>query len=87
MIGREIKDRPDGDAAVDKALAGLRHWPVTVSYFDKPDPGEETPAQIMSFVLYENGVQTNLKINYSAFSVTLRMAELDMLPATPCKKH
>jgi|GEM_PF-3728280 len=40
----------------------------------------------MSFVLYENGVQTNLKINYGTFSVTLRMAKLDMLPAAPCKK-
>ena len=86
VIGREIKDGDDGDAAVNSALAGMRHWPVTVSYFDSPDPGEETPAQIMSFVLYENGVQTNLKINYGTFSVTLRMTKLDMLPAAPCKK-
>jgi hypothetical protein len=85
VIGREIKDS-DGDVAADKALAGVRHWPVTISYFDSPDPGEETPAQIMSFVLYENGVQTNLKINYGTFSVSLRLSKLDMLPTASCKK-
>src|SRR5690606_36972034 len=86
VIGPESST--DGDVgnepAADKAgVAGLRHWPVTVGYFNRNETGDVTPTYVMSFVLYENGVSRGLKIDYNDFAVVGRLSQLEMLPAPP----
>lgn len=78
------RDIGDEIAAEKAGVAGLRHWPVTVSYFDQETHGEQTPIYVMSFVLYENGISRHLKIDYGDFAIVGRLAGLEMLPLTPC---
>ena len=82
--------KPSTAPATEKALKiqqleGLRHWPVTVSYF-QPDAPDSTPVYVKTFELYENGVVHVLKIDYGHFVVAGEMKELVLArPAKACK--
>jgi hypothetical protein len=89
VIGRVIApgERELADAAADnKILAGMRRWPVTVSYFDraKPNTGEQTPVYSISFDLYENGVSRTLVLDYNDFAIKGVLKSLDMRETKPC---
>ena len=65
VIGKEIppdEKKPD-DAAADKAaLAQLKRWPVTISYFEQgAKSGEQLPVYAIGFELYENGISRALR--------------------------
>lgn len=77
-------DIGDETAAREAGVAGLRHWPVTVSYFDQVAEGEQTPIYVMSFVLYENGISRHLKIDYGDFAIVGRLSNLEMLAPGKC---
>ena len=82
--------KPSTAPATEKALRiqqleGLRHWPVTVSYF-QPDAPDSTPLYVKSYELYENGVVHVLKIDYGHVVVAGEMTELVLAPpAKACK--
>jgi hypothetical protein len=88
VIGRLIGpgERELADAAAgDKTLAGMRRWPVTVSYFDRNKPGgEQTPVYAISFDLYENGVSRTLTLDYNDFSISGVLKTLETKAAKPC---
>ena len=63
-------------AGVDK----VRHWPVTVSYFDEPANGEQSPAYELSFILYENGITRRMRFDYGDFALTGKLVRLDLAP-------
>ena len=89
VIGREIQpdDKKPDDAAADKAaLAGLKRWPVTISYFDQNSkPGEQLPVYAIGFELYENGISRALSLDYGDFVVAGTMSQLDLRDAAACK--
>jgi hypothetical protein len=90
VIGREIKPGeklPDDAAAGNAALAALRRWPVTISYFDQENPkaGEQTPSYAIGFELYENGISRALTLDYGDFVVSGTMSQLELKDATACK--
>jgi len=78
---------PDDAAAGSSALAGLRRWPITISYFEQGSAktGEQTPAYAIGFELYENGVSRALSLDYGDFVVTGIMSKLEMTDAVACK--
>jgi hypothetical protein len=78
---------PDDAAAGSAALAGLRRWPITISYFDQGSAkgGEQTPAYAVSFELYENGVSRALNLDYGDFIVSGTMSQLDVKDIAACK--
>jgi hypothetical protein len=78
---------PDDAAAGNAALAGLRRWPVTISYFDQDNPknGEQTPAYAIGFELYENGISRALSLDYGDFVVSGTMSKLELKDAAACK--
>lgn len=79
---------PDDAAAGNAALAGLRRWPVTISYFDQDSSkttGEQTPAYAIGFELYENGVSRALSLDYGDFVVAGTMSKFELKEATACK--
>jgi hypothetical protein len=88
VIGREIPpgERDSADAASgNKVLAGLRRWPVTVSYFERnKPPGEQTPVYSISFDLYENGISRTLVLDYNEFSISGVLKVLDLKDTKPC---
>lgn len=88
VIGREIEanESPPTDATAGQAaLAGLKRWPVTISYFDRASArGEQTPVYSISFQIYENGVSRALTLDYGDFAVSGEMSQLEMNPSRPC---
>ena len=82
--------KPSTAPATEKALKiqqleGLRHWPVTVSYF-QPDAPDSTPLYVKTYELYENGVVHVLKIDYGRLVVAGEIKELVLAPpAKACK--
>jgi ABC-type amino acid transport substrate-binding protein len=89
VIGREIpvgEKKPDDAAANIAALANMRRWPVTISYFDQKSPsGEQTPVYAIGFELYENGISRALTLDYGDFTVAGVMSKLDVKDAPACK--
>ncbi len=77
-------------AAADAAfplLANGRPWPVTLSYFKYGQRGERTPEYVLSFLLYDNGVSTRLKIDYGDFALVGALSQIETLePAQPCAR-
>ncbi|WP_430911024.1 cell envelope integrity EipB family protein [Methylobacterium sp. sgz302541] len=93
VIGREVA-APASAAQADRdkplregAMAGIRRWPVTLSYFTQGE-GERTPIYTLGFDLYENGVSGALKLDYGDFAIVGDMTTLDLdkaqKPAQPC---
>jgi hypothetical protein len=89
VIGKEIppeEKKPD-DAAADKAaLASLKRWPVTISYFEQgAASGEQLPVYAIGFELYENGISRALSLDYGDFVVSGIMSQLEVKDAPACK--
>ncbi len=90
VIGREIasdEKMPTDAAAGQAALAGLKRWPVTISYFDHAETrnGEQTPVYSISFELYENGISRALSLDYGDFVVAGEMSQLEIKEPAACK--
>jgi hypothetical protein len=88
VIGRAIapNERVPTDAAADKAaLAGLKRWPVTVSYFDKEAKTDQPPVYAIKFELYENGISRALVLDYNDFAISGELTSLDLRDSKPCR--
>jgi len=89
VIGRVIapNDRPPSDAAAGKeALAGLKRWPVTVSYFDRSaKTGDQPPVYSIKFELYENGISRALVLDYNDFAIGGELTSIDIRDSKPCR--
>jgi hypothetical protein len=89
VIGRPIApgDREPTDAAAGQhALAGLKRWPVTVSYFDKAAAGgDATPIYSIKFEVYENGISRALVLDYNDFAISGELTALDIRESKPCR--
>lgn len=84
------KKRAPGTFAVDIAnpqtepLRGIASWPMTISYY-AADDSSETPVYQASFNMYENGVSTDLVLDYGNYALKGKLTKLDMLKTDPCK--
>ncbi len=85
------KMRPPGTFAIDNAnpettpLRGIASWPMTISYYPAEDAGAETPSYLASFNMYENGVSTDLILDYGTYALKGKLAKLDMLKSHDCQ--
>jgi hypothetical protein len=88
VIGRTIapdEHVPTDAAAGKQALAGLKRWPATVSYFDRGAPaGEQMPVYSISFELYENGISRALLLDYNDFAIHGELTSLEIRDTKPC---
>jgi hypothetical protein len=75
---------PTDAAAGEPRFAGLKRWPVTVSYFDKTARDDQAPVYSIRFELYENGVSRALMLDYTDFSISGELTSIE-LRNTPCK--
>ena len=74
----------DKGSAEAKPLLALASWPVTIAYF-QPGSAEDTPNFQISFSLYENGIATNMVLDYGNLALTGRLSGLELLKADECK--
>lgn len=80
VIGRPLKGAKNLPDAAKAALADQTYYPVTVSYYEVGETGQ-TPAYVMSFTLYENGVIGDLKIDYNDFVLRGSLDAFEVLQA------
>src|SRR5215467_12607185 len=89
VIGAEIAPNervPNDAAAGQQALAGLKRWPVTVSYFDKTTrSGDQAPVYAIKFEVYENGVSRALMLDYNDFAISGELTAIELRDSAPCK--
>jgi len=92
VIGKPIAptDKPVDDAAAKiPSMTAMTRWPVTISYFEKPDndeqpAGEQEPVYAITFEIYENGVSRALTLDYTDFTLSGKLVSLDLKTAKPC---
>ncbi|MBS0233048.1 MAG: cell envelope integrity EipB family protein [Proteobacteria bacterium] len=66
-------------------LANVESWPMTISYFEPgKDKQDQTPAYELSFRYFEDGVTSDLKIDYGEFSIKGELKELTFLDPGKC---
>lgn len=76
----------DGELAVMGDLSGEEFWPVSIAYFDDPNPeGEGLPIYRIDFKLYESGIARDFTTDYGDFSIRGKLVELDLLQAQNCE--
>lgn len=70
-----------------EALKTLGHWPVSIAYFDplKETGGESLPEYRMDFRLYDNGITSDLVLDYGDFALNAEMTNLEMLDVAACE--
>jgi hypothetical protein len=85
FIGREVKlpkelaDNPK----VDQAMLGGRAWSVRMAVFPVKNEEEESDYE-MSMNFHDNGVISDMLIEYDDFSVKQRLVALEKIPAESC---
>ncbi len=87
VIGKASSAADDyGDETLigEAGFAGLPHWPVTVSYFEKGKGTDDAPSYVTSFVVYANGIGRKLRIDYGKFALKGHLTHLEMLPTPKC---
>ncbi len=85
LIGAMQAGRAKGTPA--DALAAMHNmasWPMSVGYYKVPDDKAELPDYQSSFVMFENGVSTELLFDYGNYQLRGVLVKLDMLPVEKC---
>lgn len=68
-------------------LATSESWPMTIGYFEAgKDHEDQMPAYELSFRYYENGVTSDLKIDYGEFAIRGDLKELMFLEPSKCSE-
>jgi len=72
-------DTPSRDTAVSEQLGDGNAWNVQLAYF-KPATDDFLPEYEIAFRLHENGVASDLVLDYGTFALNARLTRLDYLP-------
>jgi EipB-like len=73
------------DAPTLDALNKLPYWPVTVSYYAVDAKGDEQPTYSATFNMLENGVSTDLVLDYGNYALKGKLEKIEMLKSDNCK--
>lgn len=88
IIGKAFGTGPQASPGTFKGaerLADVQSWPMTISYFEPgKDHEDQTPAYELSFRYFEDGVTSDLKIDYGEFSIKGELKELTFLDPGKC---
>ncbi|PZO86827.1 MAG: DUF1849 domain-containing protein [Micavibrio aeruginosavorus] len=87
FIGKQVEPqaKPVKDKAgkIDTALTDNKAWNVRMAVFPSADKSEESDYE-MSMVFHENGVISDMVIDYDDFTVRQKLIALEKLPAASC---
>ncbi len=75
------------DPTPDKALANLSAmavWPVTVSYYPLDGQGDEQPTYQATFNMLDNGISTDLLMDYGGYALKGTLSRLELLKQDSC---
>ncbi|MCC2097659.1 MAG: cell envelope integrity EipB family protein [Hyphomicrobiales bacterium] len=85
IIGAPLT-KPAGDQTADIAsMKNMKRWKVVASNFDLKNT--DAPALYsLTFDMWENGISSNVTIDYGTFTLKGTMSKLEVFPVKPCKK-
>ena len=85
IIGKPVAE-PLADATKDvAAMKSMRRWTTRISYFDV-EKIDAPAVYVLTFQMWENGVSSDLIIDYGDFQLKGDMTSVDFLPVKPCAK-
>ena len=73
------------DSTTLDSLNKLPYWPVTVSYYAVDAKGDDQPTYSASFNMLENGVSTDLVLDYGTYALKGKLEKIEMLKPDTCK--
>ncbi len=79
VIGEKTLQHFDVETKKMGKLDEEESWPVTISYFDDVEKKDGLPVYHTSFLLYENGVMRDLRVDYGTFAVRAKLNSLEFL--------
>lgn len=82
VIGKPVEHTKPFEGP-EKPLAGLKSWPMTISYF-KSGSDDQTPVYVVTLEMFENGVSRNLKLDYGSILMKGELKQLDMGKPPKC---
>lgn len=84
IIGAPLT-KPAGDLTANvAAMKSMKRWRVVASNFDLKNT--DAPALYsITFDMWENGVSSNVSIDYGTFTLNGKMSKLEVFPVKPCK--
>jgi hypothetical protein len=77
---------PDAANPEAAALKGMASWSMTVSYYGLDKDATDTPVYQSTFNVYENGIATELLLDYGTYALKGHLTKLELLPSSPCNK-
>jgi hypothetical protein len=75
------------DTTPDKALTGLSaaaFWPVTISYYPVDDDSADEPTYQATFNMLDNGISTDLVMDYGRYALKGTLSKLEILKQDSC---
>ncbi len=84
IIGREMKKPAEDEAEKAEGMKDMKRWPVVTSYFER-EKSDGAPMYTLTFEMWENGVSSNLKLDYGDFVLGGKVSKYEALKATPCE--
>lgn len=88
FIGKPVNAmaRITPDAAIDTELLNSPAWQVRLAFFPLSSPESDSDYE-MDVVLHDNGVISDMVVDYKDFSVTQKLIGLEPLPAVSCAQR
>ncbi len=77
---------PDASNPEAQALKDLPSWPMSVSYYSLEKDAGDTPVYQSSFNVYENGIATELQLDYGTYALKGHLTKLEVLKSGTCNK-
>lgn len=65
-------------------LAGMAAWPVSISYYAEKAQDDEQPLYQASFLMLENGISTDLTLDYGTYALSGKLTKLELLKSDSC---
>jgi hypothetical protein len=75
----------DVEEATRADFAKLSYWPVTMSYYPMDASGDAQPDYQASFTMFENGVSTDMVLDYGTYALTGKLNKLEVFKQSACK--
>jgi hypothetical protein len=83
FIGKQVKAKYKDSKTIDASLLDGKAWNIRMAVFPIKDQEEESDYE-MNLVFHENGIISDMLIEYDDFSVTQKLQSLEKIKAVSC---
>lgn len=81
-LKRPVSGVPEQQAG---ELANVAAWPVSISYYPAEGTSDDTPQYQANFLMLDNGISTELVLDYGSYALSGKLTKLELLKVESCK--